>query len=535
MMAKRLLGTISGLAIAATLIPASVGGAAAEPGSGLQWGKCPAEQFTAERAECATFQVPMDYSKPKGKKITLTMSRIPATGEKRGVIAGNPGGPGGSALGMFSDASRPHETDESRVKLPAEVQKHYDQIAVQPRGLADGEALKCNFGMMGLNLIPGFAAGLFRDLCNFEQPGYADQVTTQNTARDLDWARALLGEDKLSLYGVSYGGFLMGTYATMFPNKVDRSLIDSSVSPKDAWFKAGRDREPWRRDSLHNLFQWIADRDDEYHLGKTPLQVYQRWAKVIDKETGVPAQVTPPPARIGDLPAGLKPHADVVLPVVNQALPGAWRLGSGVVAVAKNKSGATLMSPLFNVTYFGALYNEELRPIVAEYVRTGKMPDMPGEELGPNGLPVNPMTGEEMTEEQMMKLLEQQMSMATVERSIVCNDNATPVRPDLLPKLWADRLTGGDVISVIENGIGSGEMCAGWPLPRPGRPIDGSGLAVKPLHLGFDHDSAVTGNALWEMRDALGGEAIQLPGYAHGVMISAPDKVKDRVTDYFLK
>ena len=52
------------------------------------------------------------------------------------------------------------------------------------------------------------SAGLAHDVCNWTQPGYVDQVNTENTARDLNVARQALGLDKLNLYGVSYGGLL---------------------------------------------------------------------------------------------------------------------------------------------------------------------------------------------------------------------------------------------------------------------------------------------------------------------------------------
>ena len=525
----KIAGMLGGLGLLGALV-APV--ANAEPQQ-LSWGDCPADVFVTKRAKCAEFQVPMDYSQPDGQKITLTMSKIPATGTKRGVIAGNPGGPGGSALEMFADNAAPDKLTGQRVKLPADVQEHYDLIAVQPRGLAHGETLNCSYGHLASGVIPTLAAGLFRDLCDLEQPGYSQQVTTANTARDLDRARQLLGEDRLNLYGVSYGGVLMGTYATMFPQHTGKALIDSSASPESLWFKTGRDRESWRRDGLHDVFQWIADRDDEYHLGTTPLQVYQRWSAVIDKESGVPAQVTPPPAEIGDLPAGLKEHANVVLPAANQALPPAWRLGSAMATLAKGKQQATLASPLFTFTYFGALYNPEMRPKLAEYIRTGKQPKMEGQEVGPNGRPVNPVTGKELSEEETMGLLEQMTSLGSVERSIVCNDNATPTKPEMLPQLFIDELTGGDSISAIEGNLGSGRVCAGWPLPHPGAPINGEKLETKPLHVGFTNDSAVTGDAIWQMQKALGGEAVQVPGHAHGVMLVSPEKVAGKVSAYF--
>ena len=190
----KIAGMLGGLG----LLSALVAPAAAADTQQLSWGDCPADVFVTKRAKCAEFQVPMDYSQPDGQKITLTMSKIPATGTKRGVIAGNPGGPGGSALEMFADNAAPDKLTGQRVKLPADVQEHYDLIAVQPRGLAHGETLNCSYGHLASGVIPTLAAGLFRDLCDLEQPGYSQQVTTANTARDLDRARQLLGWEPLT-------------------------------------------------------------------------------------------------------------------------------------------------------------------------------------------------------------------------------------------------------------------------------------------------------------------------------------------------
>ncbi|MEW2386494.1 alpha/beta hydrolase [Micromonospora sp. NPDC047707] len=51
-------------------------------------------------------------------------------------------------------------------------------------------------------------------------------VTTANTARDLDAIRAALGEEKASFLGTSYGSALGAAYASMFPDRTDRIVID---------------------------------------------------------------------------------------------------------------------------------------------------------------------------------------------------------------------------------------------------------------------------------------------------------------------
>ena len=50
--------------------------------------------------QCATVQVPLDYDRPAGTKISLSLIRLPASSPQRriGSLLVNPGGPGGSGV-----------------------------------------------------------------------------------------------------------------------------------------------------------------------------------------------------------------------------------------------------------------------------------------------------------------------------------------------------------------------------------------------------------------------------------------------------
>ena len=54
-------------------------------------------------------------------------------------------------------------------------------------------------------------------------------ISTADTARDLDHLRALLGEEKLTYIGLSYGTYLGQTYANMFPDRVRAMLLDGII------------------------------------------------------------------------------------------------------------------------------------------------------------------------------------------------------------------------------------------------------------------------------------------------------------------
>lgn len=514
---KRILGTIGTGALALSL--AAVATPAAQAQDSLTWGPCPESSHASKDAFCTTFKAPKDYAHPEVGSITLTMSKIPASsGHSRGVIAGNPGGPGGSAVGMFNGAND-NDPDLPRATFPPEVRANYDLIAVEPRGLAYGEPLTCEIdGAPMATLGMQLSAGLTRELCNYAQPGMIDNVTTENTARDLDVARQKLGQDKINLYGLSYGGLLMSTYATLFPQHTDRTVLDSSMAQADQYAGIGK-REPARRDTMNQMFQWIADRDSEYGLGDTPLKVYQRWSKVVERQVGVPAQMTPPPAQIGDLPPALAAHSGQALPIVNQALPSAWRLYSAVNTIGRGKPGATGSSPLFVYTYLVGLYNDAKWPKVAEFIRDGKLDE---------AVPAN------MDDEQVLKdVARQQITYGLVERAIICNENRVPIRPELSIPHQIDMWTGGDIIHAIEGAFITGSNCAGWPLPRPALTVTGEKLQTKPLLLGFSHDNAVGGHAIWDMQRRMGGETVVLDGTNHGVLITRPDAVTAKVNSYF--
>ena len=69
-------------------------------GAALSWHPC-----TKQGAAllCSGLQVPLDYSHPGGRKITLALSEVPATApasRRQGVLLVNPGGPGGSGLSL---------------------------------------------------------------------------------------------------------------------------------------------------------------------------------------------------------------------------------------------------------------------------------------------------------------------------------------------------------------------------------------------------------------------------------------------------
>mmetsp|Transcript_29226 Transcript_29226/g.53426 ORF Transcript_29226/g.53426 Transcript_29226/m.53426 type:complete len:648 (+) Transcript_29226:162-2105(+) len=54
---------------------------------------------------------------------------------------------------------------------------------------------------------------------------------TRQLAEDIERIRRLFGNQKLSVYGISYGTIVMGTYATVFSDNVNLMVLDGNVDP----------------------------------------------------------------------------------------------------------------------------------------------------------------------------------------------------------------------------------------------------------------------------------------------------------------
>lgn len=188
-------------------------------------------------ADCAKITVPLDYSDPQGPTIKLAMTRVPATGDKIGSLFVNPGGPGGSAVDYARSAD---------YIVTPELRKHFDIVGVDPRGVGSSDPVQCMSDreqdllgaadgtpdspqeeqqVIDLALIPG-------EECAKNASPLFEHVGTVDAARDMDVARAAVGDDTLSYLGKSYGTMLGATYAELFPERVGRMVLDG-VLPAD--------------------------------------------------------------------------------------------------------------------------------------------------------------------------------------------------------------------------------------------------------------------------------------------------------------
>jgi len=191
-----------------------------------------------EEAECAYLQVPVDYEDPRGETAQVAVTRLAADGNPIGSLVVNPGGPGGSGLlqGVVADANL----------AGTPITENFDIIGMDPRGVGastpSADCVSDESADQGGNLFPqaalqgSWSAEQTQELverCAEASGGenFLANVGTRDAARDLDVLREVLGDEKLSYLGQSYGTRLGAVYAEMFPENVRALVLDGAADP----------------------------------------------------------------------------------------------------------------------------------------------------------------------------------------------------------------------------------------------------------------------------------------------------------------
>lgn len=205
--------------------------------SAIDWGPCTDPIAKDAVLECATLTVPLDYEHPNGDTIDLALVRVPATSSRKGAVLFNPGGPGGSG---FDPIAQSGTVIQSELGLD-----HFDIVGFDPRGVDRSNGIRCvSDAVMDANLYlddtpdtPDEQKALddadsaFVDGCKGKYGDTLRFYSTANTARDMDMIRAGLGDEQMSFLGISYGTYLGGVYATLFPDRVRGMVLDSAFEP----------------------------------------------------------------------------------------------------------------------------------------------------------------------------------------------------------------------------------------------------------------------------------------------------------------
>lgn len=207
----------------------------------LAWKDC-GQGFSCTRAA-----VPLDYAKPAGARIQISVIKLPARKRQQriGSLFINPGGPGGSGV----EYARYAES-----AIPAAVRDRFDIVGFDPRGVGESSPVRCATSAeltdwLSVDPSPDTGAELrqfvsaakaFAAGCQQKSRALLPHISTRNTARDLDVMRAAVGDAKLTYLGKSYGTYLGALYADLFPQRVRALILDGAVDPSVDTQQLGR-------------------------------------------------------------------------------------------------------------------------------------------------------------------------------------------------------------------------------------------------------------------------------------------------------
>jgi pimeloyl-ACP methyl ester carboxylesterase len=278
------------LALALTVAACAPGPAAppvapppAPPTPALDWTDC------GDGFQCTTIEVPKDWNAPDDEKITLAMTKMPATGTRTGAVFVNWGGPGDP--GNASIRTRGQAIADATGGT-------MDIITWDPRGLGMSTPISCPEGNMqyfeadpatpeGLRSMAD-AAEQRNTACTARYGSYLDVIGTVQGVRDLEAMRIAAGEPVLNFLGLSYGTRIGATYAAVFPGTVGNMVLDGSMSQKGTVRDTAFGMVRSGQDSLDRWFARCAAKPD-CAFGPDPGAGYDAmFAKVRAEQPVVP-------------------------------------------------------------------------------------------------------------------------------------------------------------------------------------------------------------------------------------------------------
>lgn len=219
---------------------------------------------------CADVTVPRDWHNPTdGHTITLRVSKTETSQgnpDRQGIALVNPGGPGGEGLPW----------GPAMAERAPELAEHFDFMGFDPRGVGQSTTLDCTY-------TPNSDHDIWEDT-QAQVEGCLDNpltpyITTEQTVYDMDFIRALMGEEQMSYIGYSYGTWLGSWYQREFPQRAHRFLLDSAVDITRDGLQTTWDLQPRSRDRQFQdmMLPWVARHDDLFGLGTDAMDIREQW------------------------------------------------------------------------------------------------------------------------------------------------------------------------------------------------------------------------------------------------------------------
>ena len=246
-------------ATASTTTTTAAAPAGATAGGKLRWRSCD------KTFRCASLVVPVSYAHPSAATLSVAVVELPAVDHAATApdIVMNPGGPGASGVQFL---------EGSTTSFPAAVRDRFNLVSFDPRGIGQSDPVRCVTTLSGflayLSLPPAPTATFSESQLVAADKSFADDcaahtshallanVSTSDTARDMDRLRAALGQQRLDYLGFSYGTYLGTVYAEMFPSRVGAMVLDGAIDPALSTEAGDLVQAEGFEADLHDFFNW---------------------------------------------------------------------------------------------------------------------------------------------------------------------------------------------------------------------------------------------------------------------------------------
>jgi pimeloyl-ACP methyl ester carboxylesterase len=248
----------------------------------VTWAKCPGEGLPKD-LQCGKVTVPLDYAHPGAGTLDLALARYRATGEKRGSVLLNFGGPGGAGIPEFAAGGKDF----------MELTDGYDIVTFDPRGVGRSSPVSCGNGAVNIDMAedgtelgsdPQSVLEQFKkaaDACARHSGPVFPHIGTINASRDMDVMRQALGDKKLNYLGFSYGTRLGAVYAAQFPGKVGRLVLDGVDTLTEPLAEQGVASAKGQQQALDEFINWCV-KDIACPFGQDPREARKHVVRLVD-------------------------------------------------------------------------------------------------------------------------------------------------------------------------------------------------------------------------------------------------------------
>lgn len=211
-------------------------------GEHITWEQC--GDLNGRALECSSIDVPIDQfdvNNSGGKSFNIPLIRLRGKNATQNLIL-NPGGPGGSGLEFMYRRGQ---------QLNAIVGEGFHLLSFDPRGVNTSEPLascypdsetRRELSRVKSNSLEHDSSEVYAWTQNFVKAcadvmgEYGKYINTPQTAADMNSILDAVGQEYMAYWGFSYGTLLGQTYATLFPERSNRVIIDGVVNQFE-WYE----------------------------------------------------------------------------------------------------------------------------------------------------------------------------------------------------------------------------------------------------------------------------------------------------------